>query len=137
MDGVSWEFWHLCYAVQFCQREQKTVYFPRTHSAMLYGSETWSVKEKDMIRLERSDARIVRWMFKIRPEDTISAEELRNRLKLKSMRECLKYRRMEWFTKCATIQVRGSFPRGQPTIIHKIFETNSGFHVKWHSTGKV
>ena len=23
------------------------------------------------------------------------------------------------------------------TIIHKIFETNSNFHVKWHTTGKV
>ena len=87
------EFWHLCYAVQFCQREQN--YALTSIYAMLYGSETWSVKEKDVIRLERNDARIVRWMFKIRPEDTISAEELRTRLKLKSMRECLKYRRME------------------------------------------
>ena len=74
----------------------------------------------------------------VSPKDSITVEEITgSRLKLKSMRECLKCRRMEWFTECATIQVRGSFPRGQPTIIHKIFETNSGFHVKWHSTGKV
>ena len=25
----------------------------------------------------------------------------------------------------------------KPTIIHKIFETNSSLHVKWHATGKV
>ena len=63
---------------------------------MLYGSEAWPVKEKDVIRLERNDARIVRWMFRIRPEDKTSAEELRTRLKLKSMGECLHDRKMEW-----------------------------------------
>ena len=48
-----------------------------------------SVQEDDVIRLGRSDARMVRWMCKFRPKDRISGGELRNRLKLKSMRNYL------------------------------------------------
>ena len=49
-----------------------------------------------MIRLERNDARTVRWLCNVLSEDRISAEELRTRLKLKSMRECLQDRRLQW-----------------------------------------
>ena len=35
------------------------VYFANAHSVMLYGSETWTVKEKYMIRLERKNARML------------------------------------------------------------------------------
>ena len=61
---------------------------------MLYGSEAWSVKGKDAIRLERHDARMVISMCNFRPEDRISAEELRTSLKLKSTREGLQDRRL-------------------------------------------
>ena len=47
---------------------------------MLYGIETWSVKEEYVM-----------------PEDKISAEELRARLALKSLKECLQDRRLQWF----------------------------------------
>ena len=33
----------------------------------------------------------------VRSEDRVSMEELRTRLKLKSMRECLQDRRLQWF----------------------------------------
>ena len=46
------------------------------HSFMLYGSETWPVKEKDLVKLERNDARMVRWMCNTGPKDKISPEEL-------------------------------------------------------------
>ena len=49
---------------------------------MPYVSETCSVKEKDMITLERNDARMVRWMCNIWPGVRISEEELRTRPKL-------------------------------------------------------
>ena len=42
-----------------------------------------------MIRVERNDARMVRCMCNITPEDKTSAEELRAKLKLKSTRESL------------------------------------------------
>ena len=53
---------------------------------MLYESATWPVDKKDVIRLGINIARMVRWIGKVRPEDSISAEELRTRLNLKSMR---------------------------------------------------
>ena len=54
---------------------------------ILYQNETWPVQEKDVIRLcYQNDSRMVRWMFNVRPEDRISAVELRTRLKLKSMK---------------------------------------------------
>ena len=37
-------------------------YSAYVRSFVLYGIETWSVKEEDVIRLERNDARMVRWM---------------------------------------------------------------------------
>ena len=56
---------------------------------MRYGRETWPVNEGDVIRVQRTDTRKVRWMCNVRPDDKISAEELRTRLKLNSMREYL------------------------------------------------
>ena len=35
---------------------------------MLYGKEVWPVKEEDVIKLERNDARIVRWMSNLGPD---------------------------------------------------------------------
>ena len=73
------------------------LYSARARSAMLYGSETWPVNEEDVIRLERNDATMIRWLCNVRPEDRIYAEELETRLILKSMRECLQDRRLQWF----------------------------------------
>ena len=52
------------------------VYFAGVHGVMLYGSEVWTVKEKRMIRLERNNAKMLKW---------IAADKLRTRLKLDSM----------------------------------------------------
>ena len=56
---------------------------------MLYGSETRPDKKQHVIRLERNDTRMVRWMRNIIPEDRIFAGELRTRLKLNDTMECL------------------------------------------------
>ena len=37
--------------------------------------ETWPVEEETVIRLERNDASIVKWMCNVMPEDRISAGE--------------------------------------------------------------
>ena len=37
-----------------------------------------------MIWLERNDAKMVRWMCSVRPEDRISAEELGTKLELRT-----------------------------------------------------
>lgn len=64
---------------------------------MLLESETWPVWEEDVIRWQRHDARMVRWMCSVRPEDEISAEELQARLKFNRTRECL-ITRLQWFS---------------------------------------
>ena len=46
------------------------------HSIMLYWGKRWPSKEEDVIRLERNDARMVRWKCNVKPEDRISAKEL-------------------------------------------------------------
>ena len=43
---------------------------------MLHGSETWPVKEENVIRLkEINDARTVRWLCNVRPEDIKKSRE--------------------------------------------------------------
>ena len=71
----------------------------RNHSgclcrALLYVIKIWSNKEVDLIRLEKSDARIVRWMCKITHEDKFLQSSLGT--------DCysilfLKNRRLQWF----------------------------------------
>ena len=48
--------------VEASTKEQKTLYSECVRSVMLHGSETWTVKEEHMIRLERRYARMVRNM---------------------------------------------------------------------------
>ena len=101
-------------------------YFALVGSVMLYGSRNWPVKEGDLIWLERNNARIVRGMLGVRPEDRIYVEESRARLKLESLGECLQGERLQWFghlermedsgfsSKCRTFKISGSFPRRWP-----------------------
>ena len=44
----------------------KDRFCPHAYVALLYGSETSPIKEQDLIRLERNDAKMVRWMCNVR-----------------------------------------------------------------------
>ena len=79
------------------------LYSVGVRSAALHGSETWPIQEEDVIRLERNVARMVRLICNVRP-NTISAEELWTRLKLKSMRKCLQSGRLQWFVNLETME---------------------------------
>ena len=59
------------------------LYFACVRRVMLYEteSETWTEKKDNVDRQKEYDARIVRWMCIVRPEDKISIVELRNRLR--------------------------------------------------------
>ena len=65
------------------------VYSACKHYVMIYGSETGPIIEENVIRLERNDASMVTWIYNVWPEVKISAEELRTRLQLTYVRECL------------------------------------------------
>lgn len=94
---------------------------------LLFASRnTFPVKKEDVIRLERNDSRMARWICTVRPQQRISTEELRASLKLNSLRECLRNRRLQLFSylermeestrsnKSKTFKVTSSFPRGRP-----------------------
>lgn len=64
-----------------------------------YWNDSWDyrnvpIKEDNVIRVEINNTRMARWMCNVGPENNISAVELRNRLWLNSMRECLQNRRL-------------------------------------------
>ena len=69
-------------------RAKGRLYYACVCRAMPYRSGTLSVREEDVIRLERNDTKMVEWVCNVRAEDKISAE-LRTRLKFKTVRECL------------------------------------------------
>ena len=95
-------------------------------SVVLYGSETWPVKEEDLARLERNDMRMVRWMCNVTLKDRKSSEELRDRLGLVAIRDCVQRGRLRWFgyvermnddnwvKKSREIAVEGRRGRGRP-----------------------
>ena len=60
---------------------------------MLYGRETWPVREKDLIRLERNDARMIRWMCKIGLRKRFLQRNLRLDLNRRALKEV--YRKKE------------------------------------------
>ena len=92
---------------------------------MLYGSESWPVKEKDVFKVERNDTRIIGWMSNASPEERISAGELRPRLKLKSIRQCLQDRRLEWFG-CLEIMGENSW-----SIKHRTYKDSAEMINPW------
>ena len=93
---------------------------------MLYGSETWAVKEEDLARLERNDMRMIRWMCNVTLKDRKSSDELRDRLGLTKICDCVQRRRLRWFghvermddgnwvKKSREINVAGHRRRGRP-----------------------
>ena len=97
-------------------------------SVLLYGSETWPIKEEDLKRLESNDNRMTRWMCGVSLSQHIPSSELRSRLNLRSIRDCIQQRRLEWFghikrmgdeawpSRCRNVIVEGVMGKGRPKI---------------------
>ena len=52
---------------------------------MMYGSETWPVRAKDMCCIERNYMRMIRWMCNVSLKNRLRSDELRVRLNLESI----------------------------------------------------
>ena len=63
----------------------------------VYGSETWVVKEADLLRWECNDKRMIRWMCNVALKDRKPSSELREHLGLDSIRSCIRRGRSRWF----------------------------------------
>ena len=64
----------------FTHRMKGKLYQACVRSVMLYGSETWPLKEEDIARIARTDMQMIRWMCRVSLLDRKSSEELKNRL---------------------------------------------------------
>lgn len=59
------------------------------HTVRLNGCETWSVEKTDYQAREKNDATMVQWMRNVRAMDGVSVKEIRCRLQVNTMNECL------------------------------------------------
>ena len=93
---------------------------------MLYGSETWPLKEVDTVRIHRTDMRMLRWMAGVKLSDRVPSAELLQKFGVRSIRELMQHRRLRWYghvermqddnwvKRCRSIAVEGKRTRGRP-----------------------
>ena len=110
----------------FSLRTKGHVFEACVRSVVLYGSETWPLKEDDLARLEQNDMRMVHCMCNVTLKDRKSSEELRDHLGLVAIRDCVQRGRLRWFghvermnndnwlKKLREIAVEGCRGRGRP-----------------------
>ena len=110
----------------FSHRMEGRLYAACVRSVMLYGSETWPVKEEEVCRLEHTEMQMVRWMCNVSLRDRRPSEELRNRLGIESISCVMRQMRLRWFghiermdmdnwvSKCRNVEVNGARGRGRP-----------------------
>ena len=86
-------------------RAKGQLYAACVRSVMLYGSETWPVKVTDVMRLRRTEMRMVRWMCGAAVRrgpgdgggDGVSSAALRDRLGIQCISEVMRKGRLRWF----------------------------------------
>jgi len=66
-------------------------------SNTLHGSETWLVRKKNEVALQRAEMRMVRWMCGIKLQDRVLSKGLRERLGLDDMISVLQQNRLRWY----------------------------------------
>ena len=93
---------------------------------MMYGSETWALKEEDIQRISRTDMQMVRWMCQVTLRDRKSSEELRDRLGITNIVDMLRQKRLRWYghvermdeedpvNRCRSLEVGGVRSKGRP-----------------------
>lgn len=112
-------------------RVKGRLYAACVRSVMLYGSETWAVKEEDVRRLKSTEMRMVRWMCGAslndrQGEGRATGENLRGRLGLECIGVVLRRSRLRWFghvermeddnwvKRVRNMNVEGVVARGRP-----------------------
>ena len=102
------------------------VYQACVRSVMLYGSETWPIKEDELRKLESNENRMVRWMCGVSIDKRIQSSDLRKRLGIQCIRDEIQRKRLQWFghlermdendwpSKCRRITLDGVLPKGRP-----------------------
>ena len=60
----------------FSLRSKGAFYQACIRSVIVYGGETWAVREEDLSRLERNDMMMIRWMCNVSLKDRVPSGEL-------------------------------------------------------------
>jgi len=93
---------------------------------MLHGSETWPLKKKNVVALQREEMRMVRWMCGVKVKNRLLSKELRERLGVDVITLVLQQSWLRWYgpvlrkddndwvMKCMEHEVEGSRLRGRP-----------------------
>ena len=110
----------------FSHKTKGRLYSACVRSVMLYGSETWPLKEDDINRIARTEKSMIRWMCSVSLRDRVPSEELRARLGITSIVDMLRRNRLRWFghvermaadnpaSRCRFAVVDGNVGRGRP-----------------------
>ena len=78
-------------------RRRGSFYQACVRSVMLYGSETWPVKEDDLARLHRTEMSMLRWMSHVSLKDRVSTKVLLDKFNLLPIRCVIQRSRLRWF----------------------------------------
>ena len=107
-------------------RKKGSFYQACVRPVLLYGSETWPVKEEDLVRLHRTEMSMLRWMSHATFKDRIPSKDLLTKFDLLPVRRVVHRHRLRWFghdmrmdndnwvKKCMTLEVNGRRDPGRP-----------------------
>ena len=73
------------------------IYNSCVSSVFLYVCETWPLNVKDLSRLSKADNSMVRLIWSVKISERYSMNELREKLKLRSVQEHIKLCHLRWF----------------------------------------
>ena len=93
---------------------------------MIYGSETWAIKSSHIMKLVRTERRMIRWMCGVKLCERVPSAELIQRIGVEEISVILRRHRLRWFghverkgendwvKKCTMVLVDGVSKRGRP-----------------------
>ena len=73
------------------------IYKACVQSALIYGTETWAMKEANLQSLERTERMMVRWMCGVSLKDRKRSVDLYSLLGVQSMAGVVRQGRLRWF----------------------------------------
>ena len=103
----------------FSLRKKGELYGSCVRSVLLYGCETWAVREEDISRIEKVDMQMIRMICGVSLKDKQYSSDLREKLGLRDIREVMRRTRLRWYghvercgednwvSRCRTHEVQG------------------------------
>ena len=128
----AWMAWkklaHILTRKELDKQVRGTIYTAAIRSTMLYSAETWALRNEETEKLERTQAKMVRWMAGVRKASEVPGETLRRAFGLEPVSDVIRRTRLRWFghierrgpdhlTKLSqTVEVAGQRQRGRPLL---------------------